>query len=115
MADPTPSTEPGRSGLVGKGSPDEPPSTQPAEPSHITPAPRQPQQPAGNENTSPSAVSQKRAGHEEPELALEPDLPTDGRDEVGDAMIRDLPQRPELSEPPSQPKLPDAEPDEKAP
>lgn len=112
MADSTPSSEPGRSGLIGKGAPGEPPSTQPAEPSHITPAPRQP---AGQEDSSPPSPSQKRAGHEEPELALEPDLPTDGRDEVGEAMIRDLPQRPELSEPPSQPKLPDAEPGEKAP
>jgi len=40
-------------------------------------------------------------GGEEPELALEPDLPSDGRDQVGEAMIRDLPQLPELSEPPS--------------
>jgi hypothetical protein len=31
-------------------------------------------------------------------------VPSDGRDAIGDAMIRDLPQRPELSEPPSQPK-----------
>jgi len=38
---------------------------------------------------------------EEPPLALEPDLPSDGRDEVGEAMIRDLPRRPELSESPS--------------
>lgn len=43
------------------------------------------------------------SGNEEPELVLEPDLPSDGRDEKGEAMIRDLPQRPELSEPPSQP------------
>lgn len=43
---------------------------------------------------------------DEPELALEPDVPSDGRDEVGDAMIRDLPRRPELGEPPSQPKAP---------
>lgn len=42
-------------------------------------------------------------GGEEPEIALEPDLPSDGRDFVGEAMIRDLPQRPELSEAPSQP------------
>lgn len=40
---------------------------------------------------------------EEPDLALEPDLPSDGRDEVGEVMIRNLPQRPELSEQPSQP------------
>jgi len=40
----------------------------------------------------------------EPELALEPDLPSDGRDQVGEAMIRDLPPRPELGEPPSHQK-----------
>jgi len=40
---------------------------------------------------------------EEPNMALEPDLPSDGRDVVGEAMIRDLKQRPELREPPSQP------------
>ena len=30
-------------------------------------------------------------------MRLEPDLPSDGRDEVGEAMIRDLPERSELS------------------
>lgn len=30
----------------------------------------------------------------------EPDLPSDGRDEKGEAMIRDLPQRSELSDTP---------------
>ena len=44
-----------------------------------------------------------KPGSEEPTMALEPDLPSDGRDAVGEAMIRDLPQLPELSEPPSQP------------
>ena len=68
----------------GSASPDEPAHTLPAEPSHAT------------------QVSDS-SGREEPAFALEPDLPTDGRDEVGEAMIRDLPQRPELSEPPSQP------------
>jgi len=38
-------------------------------------------------------------GGEEPDMVLELDLPSDGRDQVGEAMIRDLPQRPELSEP----------------
>lgn len=42
-------------------------------------------------------------GNEEPEMRLEPDLPSDGRDEKGEAMIRDLPLRPELSEAPSTP------------
>ena len=43
------------------------------------------------------------AAHEEPELLLERELPSDGRDEIGEAMIRDLPQRTKLAEPPSQP------------
>ena len=51
------------------------------------------------DSTSPP----QQPGGEEPALALEPDLPSDGCDAVGEAMIRDLPQRPELSEPPSQP------------
>ena len=56
---------------------------------------------AGSMN-SPSAPSAKPDG-EEPSMALEPDLPLDGRDALGEAMIRDLPQSPELSEPASQP------------
>lgn len=44
-----------------------------------------------------------KPGSEEPNMALESDVPSDGRDAVGEAMIRDLPQLPELSEPPSQP------------
>lgn len=40
---------------------------------------------------------------DEPEIALESDIPSDGRDVLGEAMIRDLPQRRELTEPPSQP------------
>ena len=35
----------------------------------------------------------KHPHHEEPAFALEPDLPSDGRDEEGEAMIRALPQR----------------------
>ena len=38
-------------------------------------------------------------GNEEPDLALEPDLPSDGRDIEGETMIRKLPERPELSDP----------------
>ena len=52
--------------------------------------------------TAPLAPRHKTGG-EEPEMALEPDLPSDGRDAVGEAMLRDLPQSPQLSEPPSQP------------
>jgi hypothetical protein len=33
---------------------------------------------------------------------LEADLPSDGRDEIGEAMIRDLPQRPQPSGSPAQ-------------
>ena len=50
-----------------------------------------------------------KSGAEEPELALEPDLPLDGRDPVGEAMIRDLPSLPKpkafssLPEPSRQP------------
>lgn len=44
----------------------------------------------------------KTAAHEEPELLLERDLPSDGPDEIGEAMIRNLPQRTKLAEPPSQ-------------
>lgn len=43
------------------------------------------------------------SGNEEPHLALEPDLPSDGRDIEGEAMIRKLPDRPELSDPPQAP------------
>lgn len=57
----------------------------------------------GQDTTSAQAAPRQYPENEEPEMLLEPDLPSDGRDEKGDAMIRDLPQRPELSEPPSQP------------
>ena len=42
-----------------------------------------------------------KSNNEEPEIGMEPDLPSDGRDEVGEAMIRDLPERSELSGPPA--------------
>jgi hypothetical protein len=58
---------------------------------------------AGADNMSAAAPHRNTPSGEEPELALEPDLPSDGRDKEGEAMIRDLPQRPELSEPSSQP------------
>jgi hypothetical protein len=45
------------------------------------------------------AMPPEQPGNEEPALVQEADLPSDGRDEVGEAMIRNLPQRPELSEP----------------
>ena len=56
--------------------------------------------------TNPSgqraAPPPKKPDNEEPAMALEADLPSDGRDEIGEAMIRNLPQRPELAEPPGQ-------------
>ena len=53
-------------------------------------------------NTFSAATQAPTTCIEEPDMVLEPDLPSDGRDEKGEAMIRDLPQRPELSESPSQ-------------
>ena len=44
-----------------------------------------------------NSATEKWPGNEEPEFALEPDLPTDGRDDEGEQMIRELPPR---SEPP---------------
>lgn len=40
---------------------------------------------------------------DESEIDIESDIPSDGRDVVGEEMIRDLPQRPELTESPKQP------------
>lgn len=71
----------------------------PAEPADIVADKNQSGQPA----TPEASATLRVAGNEEPELLLEPDLPSDGRDEIGEAMIRELPQRPELSEPSSQP------------
>jgi hypothetical protein len=48
--------------------------------------------------------NRKRPGNEEPEPTLEDDLPSDGRDEKGEAMIRDLPESagsPQAPKPPS--------------
>ena len=83
----------------GKGLPESPAPTIPAESARMTPDKNQP----GRETKSVVTPLLKKTSIEEPEMALEPDLPSDGRDEKGEAMIRDLPQRPELSEPPSQP------------
>ena len=52
----------------------------------------------------------KSPGNEEPAFALEPDLPSDGRDEEGEAMIRALPERTELAEPTGQPSPPKLKP-----
>ncbi|MDQ3058482.1 MAG: hypothetical protein M3R45_03005 [Pseudomonadota bacterium] len=96
----TPSSDPQRNVPTGQVSPQAP-----AESSHdVTPV-HEGAGPNGALTSSPSQkpAGQKPTGTEEPELVLEPDLPSDGRDEVGEAMIRNLPQRPELSEPPSQP------------
>jgi hypothetical protein len=47
--------------------------------------------------------TRKRPGNEEPEPTSEADLPSDGRDEKGEAMIRDLPKQagsPQAPKPP---------------
>jgi len=73
---------------LGAGSPDEPAHTLPAEPTQITKAP------AGKaEASQPRPGAHKRSGNEEPEPTLENDLPSDGRDAKGEAMIRDLPRK----------------------
>ena len=72
---------------LGAGSPDEPAHTLPAEPTQITRAP------AGKAD-----ATHKRAGNEEPEPTIEDDLPSDGRDEKGESMIRDLPRKTEKKE-----------------
>lgn len=73
---------------LGAGSPDEPAHTLPAEPVQITKAAA-----AKAEAAQPRSGTRKRAGNEEPEPTLEDDLPSDGRDEKGEAMIRDLPTK----------------------
>jgi hypothetical protein len=70
---------------LGAGSPDEPAHTLPAEPRQIT------QAQAPKAEASQSGSKTKRPGNEEPELTLEDDLPSDGRDQKGEAMIRSLP------------------------
>ena len=61
---------------------------------------------SGQEAAAAAGPPSKSPGNEEPAFALEPDLPSDGRDEEGEAMIRALPQRTELAEPASQPSSP---------
>ena len=68
---------------LGAGSPDEPAHTLPAEPTQITKA-----QSAKPEAAQPRAAAKKRPGNEEPEPTLEDDLPSDGRDKKGEAMVR---------------------------
>ena len=72
---------------LGAGSPDEPAHTLPAEPAQITKA-----QSAKADAAQPRGEARKRPGNEEPEPTLEDDLPSDGRDKKGEAMIRDLPR-----------------------
>ena len=58
-------------------------------------------QDSAQERRSGLALEGGIANNEEPELRIEPDVPSDGRDERGEEMIRDLPQRPVLAEPQS--------------
>lgn len=74
---------------LGAGSPDEPAHTLPAEPVQITKA--QAGKTDKAEAAQPRSGTRKRPGNEEPEPTLEDDLPSDGRDTKGEAMIRDLP------------------------
>lgn len=76
--------------------------TSSAKPSHLANAGQLSDEHSVPASSTPACQKQ---GSEEPDMALEPDLPSDGRDSVGEAMIRDLPRRPELSEPPSQSDL----------
>lgn len=99
MAAANASPEPQRAAPIVQDAPEKSPEIQCAEPAPATPAKDR----AGQDKPCAAGTPAKPLGHEEPDLALEPDLPSDGRDEVGEAMIRNLPQRPELSEPPSQP------------
>ena len=91
---------------LGKGSPDARFDTQkPAQITQLTESSREDIREAGELAKfagGPDAKHTKVTGKEESESALEPDLPTDGRDEVGEAMIRDLPKR-ELSDAPPEP------------
>lgn len=55
-------------------------------------------------DAAPASVPpREKVGNEEPIFALEPDLPSDGRDEEGEAMIRALPQRTASPETPDKP------------
>lgn len=74
---------------LGAGSPDEPAHTLPAEPTQITKV--QPGKTGKAEAAQPPSGARKRPGNEEPEPTLEDDLPSDGRDKKGEAMIKDLP------------------------
>jgi hypothetical protein len=76
---------------LGAGSPDEPAHTLPAEPTQITKVHSGKADKA--EAAQPPSGARKRPGNEEPEPALEDDLPSDGRDKKGEAMIRDLPRQ----------------------
>ena len=87
---------------IGTGSSDEPAHTLPAEPAQVSGADTPV---AAPDSAVPERGPRSRSrNHEEPELRSEPDLPSDGPDEVGEAMIRELSLRPELSDPPAQPE-----------
>lgn len=81
-------------------SPDESSNNPVAEPEKDEPIARQPDQDGKAHKSPVSFPAPKRPDNEEPDLAMEADLPSDGRDEEGEAMIRALPQGKELSDPP---------------
>ena len=56
-------------------------------------------EPSGHDKNA-GAPPPHKPDNEEPVMTLEADLPSDGRDEMGEAMIRNLPQLSPKSEPP---------------
>lgn len=87
---------------IGHGAPDEPANTLPAEPVNVTrldtaavpgAATSDAAGGAKRKDQDKGGSTEKRQDNEEPEPTLEEDLPSDGRDEKGEAMIRDLPAR----------------------
>lgn len=91
-------SSPDQVALRGSEPSDESEETSPGKPANITLDTDSPPH-----NTFSAATQAPKTCIEEPDMVLEPDLPSDGRDEKGEAMIRDLPQRRELTESPSQP------------
>ena len=69
-----------------------------------SPLPTPPNQPADKEpvpdGPGVAPLPQQAPGKEEPDMVLESDISSEGPDEVGEAMIRDLPKNPGLSESP---------------
>ena len=69
-----------------------------------SPLPTSPDQPADKkpapDGPGVAPLPQQAPAKEEPDRVLESDIPLDGANEEGEAMIRDLPKNPGLSESP---------------